>query len=95
MAKPPALKVVRVSSTCSKLYCADCRNFLGLQHDDENTQPVLDVCSDGRKTCDAKETLNEFHDAVQKQIQEEEANRVMFDTLLADDPFADNSGEFL
>ena len=93
MAKPPALKVVEVAPDCSKVYCAECSNFLGLQHND-GTSPVLDECSDGKKSCAAKETLNEFHDSVKKEIQEEEANRVLFDTLLAEDPFADNSGEF-
>jgi len=88
MAKPPALRLVQVAHDCAKVYCADCQHFLGLQHKD-GASPVLDQCLDNRKKCAAKDTLNEFHASVTKEIQEEQANRILFDTLLAEDPFDD------
>jgi hypothetical protein len=86
MAKPPALRVVQLNRECSKLYCSDCQHFLGLQHEDGES-PVMDHCPDGRKTCAAQDTLNEFQERLQKQLMEEEAQRVLFDTLLDDNPF--------
>lgn len=88
MAKPPAIRVIPVSPTCGKVYCRECEHFLGLQHADGDS-PVVEDCPGGQKNCASQETLNEFQDAITRQIQEEQANRILFDTLLAEDPFAD------
>ena len=87
---PPALRIVTVAPGCDKVFCQDCEHFIGFIHANGDG-PIVEDCHDDRKKCAAKDTLEEYRSKIDKQIAEDEAQRLERE---AADEIYDNPFEF-